>query len=127
MIAIDSSSWIAFFSNREADGDDTALVEGALADHQACLPPVVLTELLSDPKLSGALTSLLVQLPLLEPKPGYWERAGHLRAKLVARRCRARLADTLIAQCCLDHDVRLVTRDDDFRHFARLGALRLAL
>lgn len=127
MIAIDSSSWIAFFSDREPPGDDTALVESALADHQACLPPVVLTELLSDPTLPRALASLLSQLPILDPEPGFWERAGHLRAKLIARKHRARLADTLVAQSCLDYRVRLVTRDDDFRHFARLARLRLAL
>ena len=127
MIAIDSSSWIAFFSDRGPPGHDTALVESALADHQACLPPVVLTELLSDPKLPRALASLLSQLPILDPEPGFWERAGHLRAKLIARKRRARLADTLVAQSCLDHRVRLVTRDDHFRHFARLAALRLAL
>lgn len=127
MIAIDSSSWIAFFSNREPGGDDTALVESALAEHQACLPPVVLTELLSDPKLPRHVSALLSQLPLLETDPAYWERAGRLRAKLISRRHRARLADTLIAQSCIDHDVRLVTRDDDFRHFARIGRLRLAL
>ena len=84
MIAIDSSSWIAFFSDREPPGDDTALVESALADHQACLPPVVLTELLSDPKLPGSLASLLSELPILDPEPGFWERAGRLRAKLRA-------------------------------------------
>ena len=127
MIAVDTSSWIAFFSDREASGDDTALVESALADHQACLPPVVLTELLSDPKLPGALASMLTELPILEPEPGFWERAGSLRAKLIARKRRARLADTLVAQSCLDYDVRLVTRDDDFRYFVRLGGLRLAL
>lgn len=127
MIAIDTSSWIAFFSPGEPAGDDTALVESALADHQACLPPVVLTELLSAPALSDAVASRLLELPLLSLSPGFWERAGRLRAKLVARAHRARLADTLIAQTCLDHDVRLVTRDDDFRHFARLGGLRLAL
>ena len=127
MIAVDTSSWIAFFSDREPPGDDTALVESALADHQACLPPVVLTELLSDPKLPRVVATLLSQLPVLEPEPGYWERTGLLRAKLVARRRRARLADALIAQACLDHGVRLVTRDDDFRHFARLGGLRLAV
>jgi len=127
MIAIDSSSWIAFFSDSEPAGDDTALVESALADHQACLPPVVLTELLSDPGLPRALGSLLVRLPVLETRAGYWIRAGKLRAKLLAGRQRARLADTLVAQTCLDHHVRLVTRDDDFRHFARLGGLRLAL
>lgn len=126
MIAVDTSSWIAFFSDREPAGDDTALVESALADHQACLPPVVLTELLSDPGLGRPLASLLRELPVLEPDSGYWERAGKLRAKLLARRHRARLADTLIAQSCLDHGVRLVTRDGDFRHFARVAGLLLA-
>jgi len=127
MIAIDSSSWIAFFSADESAGDDTALVESALADHQACLPPVVLTELLSDPSLPKNVGALLCQLPLLDADPAFWERAGKLRAKLISRSHRARLADTLIAQSCIDHDVRLVTRDDDFRHFARVGRLRLAL
>jgi predicted nucleic acid-binding protein len=127
MIAVDTSSWIAFFSDREPSGDDTALVESALADHQACLPPVVVTELFSDPKLPRGVATLLAQLPTLEPEPGFWERAGLLRAKLIARRRRARLADALIAQACLDHGVRLVTRDDDFRHFARVGGLRLAV
>jgi len=127
VIAIDTSSWIAFFSDREPPGDDTALVESALADHQACLPPVVLTELLSEPKLPRSLASTLQELPLLEPGPGFWERAGRLRARLLARRRRARLADTLVAQSCLDHDVRLVTRDGGFRHFARVGGLRLAV
>ncbi len=127
MIAIDSSSWIALFSQHEPTGDDTALVESALADHQACLPPVVLTELLSDPKLPRNVGALLSQLPLLNADPGFWERAGKLRAKLISRRHRARLADSFIAQSCIDHDVRPVTRDDDFRHFARIGRLRLAL
>lgn len=127
MIAVDTSSWIAFFSDRETPGDDTALVDSALADHQACLPPVVLTELLSAPNLSETHAALFLQLPLLEPEPGFWDRAGRLRARLIARRRRARLADALIAQSCVDHGVRLVTRDDDFRHIARLAGLRLAL
>ena len=127
MIAVDTSSWIAFFSDREPAGDDTALVESALADRQACLPPVVLTELLSDPKLPASVSSSLLELPLLEPGSGFWERAGRTRARLLAKRHRARLADTLIAQSCVDHGVRLVTRDTDFRHFARFAGLRLAL
>ncbi len=127
MIAIDSSSWVAFFSDREPEGDDTILVDRALADHQACLPPVVLAELLSDARLPDSVATLLTQLPLLEPTDGYWERTGRLRAKMIARRHRARLADALITQSCVDHDVRLITRDSDFRHFVRLGGLRLAL
>jgi len=38
---------------------------------------------------------------------------------------RARLAGTLIAQSCLDHDLPLVARDGDLGHFARLAGLNL--
>ena len=36
------------------------------------------------------------------------------------------LADTLIAQCCMDSDVPLITVDADFRHFVSRG-LRLVV
>jgi predicted nucleic acid-binding protein len=36
------------------------------------------------------------------------------------------LPDTLIAQSCIDHDVALIARDEDFRHFAEHCGLRLA-
>ena len=86
-----------------------------------------MTELVSDPKLPAAVANLLAKLPVLLPDSGYWQRAGELRAKVVSRKHRARLADTLIAQSCIDHNVRLITRDTEFRHFARIGSLRLAL
>ncbi|MGH0037470.1 MAG: type II toxin-antitoxin system VapC family toxin [Myxococcota bacterium] len=47
--------------------------------------------------------------------------------ELAARSHRPRLADAFISQSCIDHAVRLATRDHDFRHFARLGGLRLAV
>jgi predicted nucleic acid-binding protein len=86
---------------------------------------VVLTELLSDPKVSMSVKDLFLQLPVLEITEGYWQRAGLLRARLLARGRRARLADSLIAQSCLDHDLSLVTRDSDFRHFVRLAGIRI--
>lgn len=79
----------------------------------------------SDPDLPAAVVSRLLALPRLDVLEGYWERAGRLRSKVVARRLRARLADTLIAQSCLDHRVVLITRDADFRHFARVAGLWL--
>lgn len=85
----------------------------------------MLTELLSDPKVSASVKDLFLQLPVLDVTAGYWERAGLLRARLLARGRRARLADTLITQSCLDHGVPLVTRDADFRHFVRLAGLQL--
>jgi len=123
MIAIDTSSWVAFFSG--ASGDDVDLVSKALVESQACLVPVVLTELLSDPQLPARVAALLKDLPMLEVTDGYWERAGILRSEILSRKLKARLADALIAQSCLDHDVSLVSRDDDFRHFAAARGLAL--
>jgi predicted nucleic acid-binding protein len=87
--------------------------------------PVVLTELLSDPQLPARVAALLKDLPMLEVMDGYWERAGILRSEILSRKLKARLADALIAQSCLDHDVSLVSRDDDFRHFAAARGLTI--
>jgi len=123
MIALDTSSMIAFLSGKR--GNDAEAVGVAFRLHQAVFPPVVVTELLSDPTLQERVALLIRSVPALEIRAGYWERAGKLRAMLLGRGLRARLADTLIAQSCLDHDVPLVTRDGDFRHFARHAGLRL--
>jgi predicted nucleic acid-binding protein len=56
---------------------------------------------------------------------GFWTRAGKLRANLIRRGHRPKLADTLIAQTCLDHKVGLLTRDRDFSTFARWAGLKL--
>lgn len=123
MIAVDTSSVIAYLSGGE--GRDVSSLENALAESQVCLPPVVLTELLSDPKLPAAVARLVAELPVLEISEGYWSRAGRLRARVLQSRHKARLADALIAQSCLDHEVPLIARDHDYRHFARLSGLKL--
>lgn len=119
MVALDTSSVIHFLEGSE--GADVTAVDTALSDSQACLPPVVLTELLSDPGLPAQVAELLLQIPLLGTQPGFWERAGRLRAGLLAAGRKARLADTLIAQTCIDHEVLLITRDRDFRTFGSAG------
>jgi predicted nucleic acid-binding protein len=124
VIAVDTSSWIAYFDGASG-GADVEAVDEALARNAVVLPPVVLTELLSDPGGATALHEALLKLPLLELRPGYWERAGTLRARLHARRVKARLADTLIAQSCIDDAVPLLTRETDFRRFARWAGLEL--
>lgn len=124
MIAVDTSSLIAYLAGDS--GPDTDLVDHLLLDRQALLPPVVLTELFSDPKLPKELRETIQALPVLELSDGYWERAGRNRARLLQRRVKARLADSLVAQSCIDHNLALITRDKDFRHFVRLCGLRLA-
>jgi predicted nucleic acid-binding protein len=123
VIAADTGSIVAYLSG--AAGHDVEVMEAALADRQLCLPPVVLTELLSAPLLPREVAVRLREVPLLGVNEGYWERAGALRARVLAAKRRARLGDALIAQSCLDHQVRLITRDRDFRHFARAARLKL--
>lgn len=85
------------------------------------LPPPVLSEVLSDPTLPSEKAARVRMLPLLEVLDGYWERAGMLRAFLLAHGRKGFLADVLIAQSCIDHDIPLITYDRDFRHFERAG------
>lgn len=123
MIAADSSSLIAYFQG--ARGTDVEAIENTLTLKALVLPPPVLTELLSDPEVSEPVLKLIAQTPTLQIQDDFWERAGHLRAKILAKGLKARLADTLIAQFCIDHDLPLITRDPDFRHFHRFGGLKL--
>ena len=64
---------------------------------------------------------------MIEIEPGYWQRAGGLRAKAIAKRRKARLGDALIAQACIDRDLPLLTRDRDFLAFADAARLSLVL
>jgi predicted nucleic acid-binding protein len=117
--AADTSSLQRFLrDDRGADVD--TLAELARTD-DVYLPPVVLTEALSDPMLPLTVVIRMQSFPLLEFHDGYWERAGTLRATLRRDGFKAKLADCLIAQSCIDHDIALITYDRDFRHFVRAG------
>jgi predicted nucleic acid-binding protein len=106
-------------------GEDTQLLDKVLEDRQVVMVPVVLTELLSDPKLPTGVAETLSEVPLIEIQSGYWQRAGKLRAKVLAKRPKARLGDALIVQSCIDAGVPLLTRDRDFRAFAEAPRLSL--
>jgi predicted nucleic acid-binding protein len=123
MIVADTNTWIAFLSGKS--GEDVSLLDKALADNQVLMAPVVLTELLSDPKLLPSVAKMLTTVPLVDIEFGCWERAGALRAGLLAKGRRARLGDTLIAQNCIDRAASLLTRDRDFRSFIEIPGLDL--
>ncbi len=125
MIAADTSSWISFLQGET--GNDVELLDKALEDRQVVMVPAVLTELLSDPKLPEDVAQYLSEIPLVEIQDGYWERAGMLRAKALAKKRKARLGDALIAQCCLDRGIPLLTRDRDFLAFAESAQLDLVI
>ena len=123
MIAADTSSLVAFLSGETA-GDVEQLAAAAAAG-QLAIPPVVITEILSGSDAAD-LAAILERIFVLEPSEGYWQRCGHNRRLLRKKGHKAKVADSLIAQSCLDHDVALITRDADFRHFARHCGLKLA-
>jgi predicted nucleic acid-binding protein len=125
LIVVDTITWIAFFE--DGDAEDVRLLDRMLQDRQVVMAPAVLTELLSAPGLSPEVAQILVDLPVIDVTPGYWKRAGALRAKVLAKRRKARLGDALIAQSCIDHGIALLTRDRDFLAFADAANLRLAV
>ncbi len=117
MVCVDSSVLIAYFQGDS--GEDVDYLEHLLDVKQACLAPPVLSELLSDPEIPPDLESFLLHTPMLPVVDGYWERAGRLRRTLLHAGRKAKLADVLVAQCCMDHGITLLTRDGDFEPFAR--------
>lgn len=125
MIAVDTSTWVAFLQGDA--GPDAELLDQALQDRQVLMVPVVLTEVLSDPKLPSEVSRTLCELPLIDPDPGHWQRAGELRSKVLAKGRKARLGDALIAQTCIDRGISLLTRDRDFQAFAHAAGLDLAM
>ena len=119
MIAIDTSALVRFFEGK----DDRArvLVRDALRAETAAIPPIVLAELFSNPEMQAELRVAVMSIDLLPIRDGFWERAGLLRADLRRRGLKAKLADCLIAQSCIDNDAPLITYDRDFRHFESAG------
>ena len=82
MIAADTSTGIAFLEG--STGRDVQLLDKALEERRVLLVPVVLTELLSDPKLPSEVGGTLSEVPMIDIEPGYWQQAGALRAKALA-------------------------------------------
>ena len=123
MLCIDTSSLIAYLEGSR--GHDVDLVNQAFSDKVGVISPVTVTEVLSDPRLSRFVRETILLLPVLPIIEGYWQRAGLLRAKILRSGHKAKLADTLIAQNCLDHGATLVTRDDDLKVFKQMAGLRV--
>ena len=119
MIAIDTSSLCNYLQGvRDVH---TAAIARAVTNQEAVLPPIVVMEALSDPKVSEIAVRFTMSLPTLDLDEGYWVRAGQLRASLLGQGFHAETPDCLVAQCCIDQDTPLITHDRDFHRFVRAG------
>ena len=119
MIVADTSTWINFYQGRKIK--EVEHLEEALQAKILFMSPPVLCELLSSKTLHKEDKQNLILLPRLEILNGFWERVGFLRNAVLEKGLKARTMDCLIAQTCLDHKAKLISNDDDFRHFSSAG------
>lgn len=124
MIAVDTSSFIAYLGGDA--GNDVDKVRIAIQEDRLVFPPVVVAELYSARNITLEIKLVIDQIPSLDIKPGFWKRTGEFRSSLLKEGKKARLADTMIAVFCVDHDLQLITRDNDYRHFVSAFGLQLA-
>ena len=125
MICADTSSVARYLDGKS--GPDVEQVAAAIEDENLVLAPMTVTELLSHSGARPLLDPLLRNAPVLPVMDGFWERAGLMRRSIRQRGLKAKLADALIAQCCLDARVPLIAHDPDFRHFADHCGLKLVV
>jgi len=123
MIAVDTSTLIAFLKGEK--GNDVDELDSCLESQIIYLTPLVLTEILSDPGLPVKIINNLLKIPLLDTTEGFWERAGKTRSRILSKSLKCRIADSIIAQSCIDYGVPLITRDKDFRHFEKYTEIKI--
>lgn len=119
MIAADTSALLDFVKGNASRA--ASLLEKYLGEGSVVLPEPVLFEILSGPRMTEEAEETILVIPRLVVLPGYWERAGAMRRKLLKKKTRARAMDCLVAQICIDHRVPLITGDQDFRRFDSFG------
>jgi predicted nucleic acid-binding protein len=100
-----------------------------LGDVPVFLPPLVLSEVLSgadDLASRGQIGELLQDVPVHETPLEHWIDLGTLRRNLRRHGLNVTLPDAHVAQCALELDAVLMTRDAVFIRIAEHFPLRLA-
>ena len=123
-LVVDTSVWIDFFSGRDCPALEDALAQGAVV-----LPPLVVAEIVSGtqrPRDREAIKALAQDLALHPTPHEHWVRVGELRGLLRAKGVSVSTPDAHVAQCALDLDVPLLTRDRVFTRIAEHSRLKLA-
>ena len=123
-VVVDTSVWVDYFRGQGIPLLDEALKRGAVM-----ISPVVVAELVSGAhrqRERAALIDFLEELPLCPDDRGHWLRVGELRRYCHEQGCSTSTPDAHIAQCAMDADALLFSRDHVFEIIARHSNLRLA-
>ena len=122
-MVVDTSAWVDFFA-----GTPSPVLEEALARSVVILSPVVAAELVSGTRRAAdrtAIEDLLRTLPLHPTPLEHWLRVGELRGRLQLRGLTVSTPDAHVAQCALELDSPLLTRERIFPQIAERTTLRL--
>jgi tRNA(fMet)-specific endonuclease VapC len=96
-------------------------LEDALEHGLVVLSPIVIAELVSGARGKverKSITELVDELPVHDTPIDHWVRVGDLRRTLLDRGLSVSTRDAHVAQCALDRDALLFSRDTIF---ARIG------
>lgn len=122
-VLVDTSVWIDHFAGHGSDRLEEALDRGAVV-----VSPLVVAELISgvrDGEGKDDLIALLSDLPLHPTPFEHWLRVGDLRRQLSSRGVTVSTPDAHVAQCALDRDSYLLSRDQIFSRIAERFPLRV--
>lgn len=122
-VVADTSVWIEFFAGRPAPGLEDALAHGLVV-----LAPLVVAELVSGARRKAeraSIAGLIEELPVHETPVDHWVRVGELRRTLLDRGLSVSTPDAHVAQCALDRDALLLSRDSVFERIARSVRLKV--
>jgi predicted nucleic acid-binding protein len=128
---VDTSAWsLALRRDTQSEHAAVAILRRALLDGDTIVTTgIVIQELLqgfNGAKDQARIIDRLQVLPLLNPA-----RETHIQAAMLRNACRRNgvqigTIDALIAQLCIEHDLALLTADNDFVNAARFVPLKLA-
>jgi predicted nucleic acid-binding protein len=122
-VVVDTSVWIDFLT-----GLSTPALEEALSNGLVVLPPLVVAELVSGARQQQereAIEYFIEKLLLHETPLAHWIRVGELRRTLRNKGLSVSTPDAHVAQCALDREAVLLSRDAVFRSIARHAPLRI--
>ncbi len=100
----------------------------ALAEDLLIVPPLVISELVSgatQAKEAAAIAELIPSLKIHRTDLRHWIAVGDLRRDLASHGLNLTIPDAHVAQCAIDLDATLITRDKVFDLVSHYIPLRL--
>jgi predicted nucleic acid-binding protein len=122
-VVVDTSIWVEYLR-----GNGYVELEALLDEGGVLLAPVVAAELMSPPlarRERASLRALLESLPMHPTPLAHWCAVGELRERLGRRGVAVSTPDAHVAQCALESNGSLWSRDAIFRRVAAASKLRL--